>query len=121
MRSSKFILPLLLLLACVALVGAATGEKTAGYSTEVSIQPSGNNVFLVKAKIKDVASGEVLAGPMLKIPAGQTANAESTLSDSDTVVNLSANVDGAKHSATYTVTVKRGKQLVSEHSANIAL
>ena len=121
-KSVKAILPLLLLVAGVALVGAATEEKvTSGYSTDVSIQPGSNNVFVLKAKIKDLSTGEIVAGPMVKMPAGQTANTESTLSDSNTVVNLSANVDGAKHSATYTVTIKRGQKVVSEHSATVAL
>jgi hypothetical protein len=55
------------------------------------------------------------------MPAGQTATAETTLSDSDTVISLSANVDGGKRSASYTVMVKRGNRIVSEHTANIAL
>jgi hypothetical protein len=112
---------MLLLMACVALIGAAPEPKPAAYSTEVSIQPSGEGIFLLKAKVKDLASGEVVAGPMVKMPAGETAKTESTLSGSDTVITLSANIDAAKHSATYTVTVKSGKNVVSEHSANVAL
>lgn len=121
-RSAKAILTLVLLVACAALVGAATEEKaSAGYSTDVSIQPGGNDIFVLKAKIKDISSGEIVAGPTVRMPAGQTANTESTLSDSNTVVNLSANVDGAKHSATYTVTIKRGQKVIAEHSATVAL
>jgi hypothetical protein len=117
----NFILPVLLLMTCVALVGAAPGAKSSAYSTEVSIQPGGEGVFVLKAKVKDLASGEVIAGPMVKMPAGETAKTESTLPDSDTMVTLSANIDAAKHSATYTITVKSGKSVVSEHSANVAL
>jgi hypothetical protein len=120
-KTMKSLLPFLLLIALAALLVGATGEKPATYSTEVAIQPSGDNAFVLKARVKDAVSGEVLAGPTLKMPTGQTATAESTLSDSDTVITLSAKVDGGKRSATYTVTVKHGSQIVSEHVASITL
>jgi len=119
-KTIQALLPFLLLIAFALLVGAA-GEKPATYSTEVAIQPKGDNVYVLRVKVKDAVSGEVLAGPILKMPAGQTATSESTLSDSDTVVSLSANVDGGKHSASYTVTVKRGNRIVAEHTANVEL
>ncbi len=120
-KTIQALLPFLLLIAFAALLVGAAREKPATYSTEVAIQPKGDNVYVLKAKVKDAASGEVLAGPILKMPAGQTATAESTLSDSDTVVSLSANVDGGKHSANYTVTVKQGNRIVAEHTASVAL
>jgi hypothetical protein len=120
-KTIQSLLPFLLLIAFAAVLVGATGEKPATYSTEVAIQPNGGNTFVLRAKVKDAVSGEVLAGPTLKMPAGQTATAETTLTDSDTVISLSANVDGEKRSAIYTVTVKRGNQIVSEHTANIAL
>ncbi|PYQ65393.1 MAG: hypothetical protein DMF53_05640 [Acidobacteria bacterium] len=121
MKTTQPLLPFLLLIVFAALLVGAAGERPATYSTEVSIQPNGDNVYVLKAKVKDAVSGEVLAGPILKMPAGQTATAESTLSDSDTVVSLSANVDGGKRLASYTITVKRGNRVVSEHTANVAL
>ena len=123
MRSTilKLIGPLALIVVCFVVVAAAsTDPAEKGYSTEISIQPSGANVFLLRAKVKDLASGEVLAGPSLKMPAGEAANTESTLPD-DTNVSLSATVDSAKHSATYSVTLKKGNRVLSSHSANVAL
>ncbi len=120
-KTSQTLLPFLLLIAIGAVLVGAAGEKPAAYSTEVAIHPNGDNTFVLRATVKDVVSGEVLAGPTLKMPAGQPAKAETTLSDSDTVISLSANVDGGKRSASYTVTVKRGNQIVSEHIASIAL
>jgi hypothetical protein len=120
-KTIQSLLPFLLLIAFAALLVGAAGEKPATYSTEVAIQPHGDNIYVLRAKVKDAVSGEVLAGPILKMPAGQTATVESTLSDSETVISLSANVDGGKRLASYTVTVKRGHQIVSEHSANVAL
>lgn len=120
-KTTQSLLPFLLLIAFAAVLMGAVGEKPASYSTEVAIQPNGDNAFVLRTKVKDAVSGEVLAGPTLKMPAGQTATAETTLSDSGVVISLSANVDGGKRSASYTVTVKRGNQVVSEHTANIAL
>lgn len=120
-KFTGFVLPMLILMIYVAFVGAAPIANSSAYSTEVSIQPAGEGVFVLKAKVKDLSSGEIVAGPMVKMPAGETAKTESTLSDSDTIVTLSANIDAAKHSATYTVTVRRGKSVVSEHSASVAL
>jgi hypothetical protein len=113
--------PCLILLAFAAFLGAAAPEKPASYSTEVSIQPGPNGTFLLRAKVKDAGTGEIVAGPGIKLPPGQTANAETTLDDSSTVVSLSASVDGSKHTANYTVSVKRGNKVVSEHSASLSL
>lgn len=117
----KLIGPLALVLVCFAVVAAAgTDHAEKGYSTEISIRPNGDNAFLLRATVKDLASGEVLAAPSVKMPAGEAASAESTLPD-DTKVSLSAMVDAAKHSATYSVTLKKGTRVVSSHSANIVL
>jgi hypothetical protein len=120
-KTLAVLLPCLILLAFAAFLGAAAPEKPASYSTEVSIQPGPNNTFLLRAKVKDAATGEIVAGPGIKLPAGQAANTETTLEDSSTVVSLSATADGAKHTANYTVTVKRGNKVVSEHSATLSL
>jgi hypothetical protein len=87
----------------------------------VSIQPGTDNTFLLRAKVKDAATGEIVAGPGIKLATGQTANAETTLEDSSTVISLRATADGAKHTANYTVTVKRGNKVISEHSASLSL
>jgi hypothetical protein len=110
-----------LLIAALPLLGSATGApKAPAYGTEITIQPSGAGAFVLRAKVTDLASGQVIAGPSLKAPVGEASKTESTLEDG-TIVVLSATVDNAKHSATYSVVVKKGGTVVSEHAANLAL
>lgn len=112
----------LAILVCGAVLLAAAPQPAATvFSTDVSVQPGPDGSYLLRAKVADADSGEVLAGPGLKLPAGQSASTESTLEDSETVVSLNAAIDGANHSATYTVKVTRGKKLLSSHSARVAL
>lgn len=93
----------------------------AGYGTSVTIEPSGENAFLLKARVTDLASGAVVAGPAVKIPAGKEGQAESQNAERDEVVTLSATVDSATRTATYTLTIKRGAKVVTEHSSKVAL
>ena len=109
-----------LLTASLALMAAGTQPSAAAFSTLVSIEPSGANAFVLKAQIKDAESGEVLAGPMLKMPAGEAATTETEL-DADQNVTLTATVDGKSRTAQYTITVKKGQKVVSEHTAKITL
>lgn len=116
------LLPISLILVLGGLVSAQAPQAAApGFGSSVSIERSGNEAYLLKAKISDLASGQVLAGPAVKIPAGQNASTETTLPDRDEVVSLSANVDAASQTATYSLVVKKGKAVVSEHTARIAL
>jgi hypothetical protein len=91
------------------------------YSTEVVIEPAGANAFLLKAIVKDAATGQVLSGPTLKMPAGEEAETETSLGSSSATVTLSAIVDGAKRTATYRVTVKKAEKVLSLHSAKVTL
>jgi hypothetical protein len=113
---------LTLLVCCLAWIGSANGSNAAPtlYSTEVSIEPAGETTFLLRAVVKDASSGEVLAGPSVKMPAGETANAESTLPEGGTV-QLTATVESGKRSAKYSVVVKQGDHVLSQHSAKVAL
>lgn len=91
------------------------------YGVEISIEPAGADVFLLKAKVTDLGSGRVVAGPALKMPAGQPASTETSIQATGDVISLTASVDGATKTATYSVTAKRGTKVVSEHSARVAL
>ncbi len=91
------------------------------YGTSVTIEPSGENAFLVKARVTDLASGAVVAGPAMKIPAGKEGQAESQNAERNEVVTLSATVDSATRTATYTLTIKRDAKVVAEHSSKAAL
>jgi hypothetical protein len=109
-----------LVLSCTAMIGAAhTEAPTPSYSTSVSIEPAGSGVFLLKAEVTD-AAGEVLAGPSLKMPGDDTAETTSTLKDS-TVVTLSATINDASRTASYSITLKKGERVLSRHSANVVL
>jgi hypothetical protein len=61
----------------------------------------------------------ILAAPALKLPSGESGKTETTLETGETIV-LSATIDGASRTAMYMVTVKRGSDLLSEHSAKVA-
>lgn len=113
-----------LIVLAASLSGTANGNDIApsppAFSTEISIEPTGSGTFLFRAIVRDAASGEALAGPSIKMAAGQTADTESTLPDGGTV-NLSATIDGEKRSAAYFLAVKRGDHILSQHSAKIGL
>jgi hypothetical protein len=100
---------------------ADPASAPASYGTEISIEPAGENVFLLKAKVTDLASGQVVAGPALKMPAGQPVSTETTVQGTGDTFSLTASVDGATRTATYSVVAKRGGKVISEHTASIAL
>ena len=103
------------------LLAQAPAGTVAGYGMDISIEPAGENVFLLKAKVTDLASGKVVAGPALKMPAGQPASTETSVQATGDVISLTASVDGATRTATYSVVAKRGAKVISEHSARVAL
>jgi hypothetical protein len=116
----------LLVVGLLALLVVAMGAAKAGssappaYSTSVAIEPLGASGFVLKAQVKDVSSGAVLAAPTLKLPSAETGKTETTLDSGETVV-LSATLDGGSRTAVYAVTVRRGGRLLAEHSAKVAL
>jgi hypothetical protein len=91
------------------------------FSTEVSLEPAKNGAFLLRAKVTDLATGEVLAGLGLKLAAGQPGEATSTLKEMGLGVLLKANVEEGGASAVYSVEVKRADLALTQHSARIAL
>lgn len=111
-----------LLVAGVGLAGAgAPADSNAGFGTAVSIDPSATGGFLLKAQISDLSTGGVLAGPALRIPAGETINTQTSLNDGTETIDLTGSVDGAAKVATYTIVIKRGAKTLAEHTAKVAL
>jgi len=111
---------IILLLLSVALFSAEAGNPTpASYSTQVNVEPISGG-FALKAQVKDIASGQIVAAATVKLPSGETGNTETTLETGEIVV-LSATIDGTSKTADYSITVKRGETLLSEHSAKVAL
>lgn len=106
----------------VAVVGMASStQPEPRFSTEVSLEPTRDSAFLLRAKVTDLTSGEVLAGPGLKLAAGQPAEASSTLKEKGLAVLLKANIDPGGSSAVYSVEVTRAELVLAQHSAKIAL
>lgn len=91
------------------------------FSTEVSLEPAKDGAFQLRAKVTDLESGEVLAGPGLKLAANQPGEASSTLKEMGLAVLLKANIDSEGPSAVYSVEVKRAELILAQHSAKIAL
>lgn len=117
---ARLIAPLAVIAVCSLFAGVAGGEGgDRGYSTEISIQPKGD-VFLLKAKVTDLASGQVLAAPSGKLAAGVTSDMETTLPD-ETMVRFHTTVESSGHAASYSITVERGTRVLSSHSAKIVL
>jgi molybdopterin-binding protein len=111
---------IVLLLLSVALFSAEAGNPVpASYSTQVTVEPVSGG-FALKAQVKDISSGQVVAGAMLKLPSGEAGDTETTLETGERVV-LSATIDGSSKTANYSVTIKSGETLLSEHSARVAL
>jgi hypothetical protein len=122
---SKLMRLALVLVLSVATAGFLLAQEPASappsYGMEISIEPSGADAFLLKAKVTDLGSGQVVAGPALKMPAGQPVSTETSVQGTGDVISLTASVDGATKTATYSVTARRGTKVVSEHTARIAL
>jgi hypothetical protein len=111
----------LLLLVALFAMGFANPAPPgpAAFSTQVTVEPIAGG-FALKAQVKDVASKTVIAGAMLKLPPGEAGDTETTLETGEKVL-LSATIDGANKTAVYSVTIKRGEAVLSEHSARVSL
>lgn len=109
-----------LLVSATALIGVAHSEAPGqSYSTSVSIEPSGPGVFLLHAEVTN-AAGEVIAGPSLRMPAGETAETTLTFPDA-TVVLLSATIQEVSQTASYSITIRKKGQILARHDAKIVL
>jgi hypothetical protein len=125
MKHAKLLLASLLTLALTTVFIAAapaTSVPTAGFGTEVQIEPSAKtpSAFSIRVKVTSLSTGEVIAAPHLLLAADQTAEAKSDLPDGSTAT-VSARVDAGGHAATYSVALKKGDQVLSSHSAKVNL
>ncbi|HWN43405.1 MAG TPA: hypothetical protein VNW71_14350 [Thermoanaerobaculia bacterium] len=102
-------------------LAAFSGQEPvpSAFRTEVSIQTASAGVYVLSARVADLDSGKILAVPSLKVPANEEASAESTIPGG--VISFTGKIDPAVHSATYSIQVKRGAKVISEHSAGVAL
>lgn len=118
----RLALALIVPFAFATILVATTPEKRSpSFSTEVSVQSGGTaESYVVKVRVKDLQAGEVVAGASLKTAPGRPVSAESIPEGSDMVVAMSALVEGP-HKIAYTVSVKIGGKVVSEHLGNIQL
>ncbi len=110
-----------ILLSALALAAFAGQEGTppSAFRTEISIQTASAGVYVLSARVTDLDSANVLAVPSLKVPANEEASAETTIPGG--VISFTGKVDPAVHIATYTLQVKRGAKVISEHTASVAL
>jgi hypothetical protein len=109
------------ILLCALALAASAGQEPipSAFRTEVSVQTASAGVFVLAARVTDLDSGKVLAVPSLKVPANEEASAESTIPGG--VISFTGKIDPALHTATYSIQVKRGAKLISEHAASVAL
>lgn len=106
----------------VLLTGAATHQQGLHhYGTQIALEPVGTEGFKLRAQVTDLASGDIVAGPSLIIPSGESAETESSLPDSDINVRLRATGDATQHSVIYKVEVVRGEEVLSQHAASVRL
>lgn len=120
--SLRFLVFCVFVLSCLSLAAFADRKPDpSSFRTEVSVQRAAPGVFVLAARVTDLASGEVLAMPTLKAPAGEEANAESTVQGAGTVVKFTGKVGASNQAATYIVRVERSGKVISEHSATLAL
>jgi hypothetical protein len=110
-----------LTLGLALIAGAVLARSPSAFGTEVSVAPSEGGVYLLKAKVTDLGSGELLAGPVLKFRAGDTGEAETTLPDGQTTVHLRATVSADGRTADYKIEIRQGETLLASHSGQTVL
>ncbi len=125
MTRTRLVLAGLFLLAAAILWTAAapaTPPHDSAFGTDVQVAPSGKpqGGFTIRVKVTDLSSGTIVAGPSLIVPAGETGEVRSDLTDQSTLT-ISAKVDSAGHEATYSIAMKKGGQVLSSHTAKVSL
>lgn len=126
MTSARFFLvSLCLLVASVIWIAAApaTPAQTPGFGTDVQIAPGGKGQqsgFSIRVKVTELSTGKVVAAPQLIIPAGENGESKSDLPDGS-ATTVSVRVDAAGHTATYSVALTKGDQVLSSHTAKVIL
>lgn len=125
MTRTKLVFAGFLLLATTILwasAAPATPSLSPAFGTDVQISPSGKSQggFSIRVKVTDLTSGTVVAAPHLIVPAGEVGEAKSELPDQSTVT-VSGKVDAAGHTASYSIAMKKGNQVLSSHTASVNL
>lgn len=102
---------------------ASAAVSASGYSTEVSIEASQKRqgAFLCKALVRDLGTGEVVAGPAVLAPAGEEATAETAAASGAEKFTFTVQVDGSASSASYAVKLASGGQLTVLHKGTLKL
>lgn len=115
-------------LASVALFGAGSGQledrvpepaERDAYAVTVSIEPEGAASFLLRARVEDAVTGQMLFAPMMRFAPGESATMHSPLRDFQLKVTVSA--DAVNRKAEYTATLLSGFRVLSEHTARVSL
>jgi hypothetical protein len=123
-RARLFLASFLLAAVAVVWIAAAPAAlpQAPAFATDVQIEPSGkpHGGFSIRVKVTNLSSGAVVAAPHLLVPAGENGETQSDLPD-QSAVTVSAKVDAPGHVATYSIALKKGKRVLSSHTANINL
>lgn len=125
MKSTKMTLLLIVLaltfFTSYSLMNAATVSSNYGF--DVSINPEATNpgIFQAKLVISELASGKVVAAPMIRFRAGESA--ETKAGDAKDGVNFkfSVSVDKKGSVAEYTAVVLDSNTEISRSQAKISL
>ena len=114
----------LLLAAAIVWIAAAPANsaRNSGFGTDVQIEPSSKsqNGFSVRVKVTELATGAVVVAPHLLVPAGENGEAKSDLPDGSSAT-VAVRVDAAGHTASYSVAIKNGDQILASHMAKVNL
>ena len=89
------------------------------YAITVSIEPEGSASYLLKARVEDAVTGQMLFAPMMRFAPGESATMHSPLRDFQLKVTVTA--DAAARKAEYTATLLSGFRVLSAHTARVTL
>ena len=127
-QPSKATLGLVVFLGSFALMGAGSdrawnraSEPTErdAYAVTVSIEPEGPASFLLRARVEDAVTGQMLFAPMMRFAPGESATMHSPLRDFQLKVTVTA--DTVNRRAEYTATLLSGFRVLSAHTARVTL
>jgi hypothetical protein len=116
-------------LGAIALFGAGSGKglrvdmpeptERDAHSISVSIEPEGASSFLLRARVEDAVTGQMLFASVMRLTPGETATMHSPLRDLQ--LKITATADAASRKAEYTATLLSGFRVLSEHTARVSL
>jgi LEA14-like dessication related protein len=112
-----------LLLAVAFLVSAANSVQAAQpvYGTEFTVEPAGSGVYKVQAKVTDLTAKTVVLGATLKVAADEPASTETVLPDGRTKVLMTVKLDSVRHTASYSIVIRRAEEILASSSASVPL